>query len=84
MELTGWPAYAVSAVRVRMHVHATLLGVMATHIASALAPGNDAFDASFTFKAAHPDGRVLSRGSGMQADRALAMSERARAEAREP
>ncbi len=81
---TGWPAYAVSAVRLRMDVHATLLGVTTTHIAATLAPGNDAFDASFTSKAAHPDGRVLSRASGMQADRAAAISERARAEAREP
>jgi hypothetical protein len=47
-----------------MDAHGTLLGAMTTHPAATLAPGNDAFDGSFIFKAARPDGRVLSRGSG--------------------
>jgi hypothetical protein len=47
-----------------MDAHGTLLGVMTTLIATTLAPGNDAFDGSFTFKAARPGGRVFSRGSG--------------------
>jgi hypothetical protein len=61
---TGGPAYAVSAVRLHMDGHGTLLGVMTTQITATLAPGNDTFDGSFTFKAAGPDGHVLTRGSG--------------------
>lgn len=68
-------------------VRGTPLGVMATQISATLAPGNDALDGSFTSNAARPDGRVLSRGSGSaarQPDRAAAMNERARAQARRP
>ena len=61
----GGPAYVVSAVRLHRDARGTLLGVMTTHIAATLAPGKDALDGSFTFKAARLDGRVLSRGSDM-------------------
>ena len=81
----GGSAYAVSAVGLHMDARWTVLGGMTTHIAVTLAPGNDAFDGRFTFKAARPGGRVLGRGEWHAAPEcAAAMSERARAEAREP
>jgi hypothetical protein len=60
----GGPAYAVTAVRLHMDGQGTLLGIMTTQIAATLAPGSDALDGSFTFKATHADERVFSRGAG--------------------
>ena len=64
MELMGWPAYAVSAIRLWVDVHATLLGVMTAHIAATLTPGNDAFDGSFPFKSARRTGACSAGGLG--------------------
>jgi hypothetical protein len=60
----GGPRYAVTAVRLHMDGHGTLLGVMTTKIAVTLAGANDAWRGDFTFTAEKPDGRVFSRGRG--------------------
>jgi hypothetical protein len=50
----------------------TLLGVMTTDIAATLRSGNDAWHGTFTFTAAAPDGRTLSRGHGSLRGRRIA------------
>jgi len=61
---TGPRKYQINAVRLHLSGRGELLGVMSTQIAATIANDFRTWDGSFTFNAAHPDGHLLSRGTG--------------------